>query len=83
MAGSEKAIFSKQEILIWNWERSAENNWQNTMEEKILRLTDSFHLPFISGQNHPETLRNSEQRIHRNKKSARLHGALYSFTRKN
>ena len=29
---------------------SAENNWQNTMEEKILRLTDSFRLPFTVGK---------------------------------
>ena len=29
---------------------SAENNWQNTMEEEILRLTDSFRLPFTVGK---------------------------------
>ena len=29
---------------------NAENNWQNTMEEEILRLTDSFRLPFTVGK---------------------------------
>ncbi len=49
MEGNEKAIFLKQEILIWNLEKVPKKNWQNTVEEQILRLDTQFSAAVHSG----------------------------------
>ena len=45
-----KSYFFKTGNTYLEFGKSAEKNWQNTVEEQILRLTDSFRLPFTVGR---------------------------------
>ena len=45
-----KSYFFKTGNTYLEFGKSAEKNWQNTVEEQILRLTDSFRLPFTVGK---------------------------------
>ena len=45
-----KSYFFKTGNTYLEFGKSAEKNWQNTVEEQILRLTDSFQLPFTVGK---------------------------------